>query len=137
LRCLECLYRGHAVEDMVCDRKQENLDILEEFATLGWITENGFRQDGAASGFYPVITLPQVKHVENMGGYSRLLNMTCIEAEDLADEGVRLHTKWVGAQPYYTAAIAKKAFQTATGAWNGRHTWATNIKWAGRQSNAE
>jgi hypothetical protein len=49
-----------------------------------------------------------------MGGYSRLLNMTCIEAKDLADDGARLHAKWVGAEPYYTAAIAKKAFQTAT-----------------------
>jgi hypothetical protein len=99
----------------VCDKKQDNLDIFEEFATLGWITENRFRLDGAASGFFPVVTLPQVRHVENMGGYSRLLNMTCIEAEDLADEGARLHTKWVVAKPYYTATIAKKAFQTATG----------------------
>jgi hypothetical protein len=35
LRCLKCLHRGHAVEDLVCDRKQENLNIFEEFATVG------------------------------------------------------------------------------------------------------
>jgi hypothetical protein len=56
---------------------------------------NRFRKDGEASGLFPVITLPQVKHVENIGGYSRLLNMTCLEAKDLADKGARLHTKWV------------------------------------------
>jgi hypothetical protein len=82
---------------------------------LCWITVNRFRKDGEASGLFPVITLPQVKHVENIGGYSRLLNMTCLEAKDLADKGARLHTKWVGAKLYYTAAIAKKAFQTPTG----------------------
>jgi hypothetical protein len=41
--------------------------------------------------------------------------MTCLEAKDLADEGASLHTKWIEAEPYYMAAVAKKAFQTATG----------------------
>jgi hypothetical protein len=65
-------------------------------------------------GFFPVITLPQVCHVENMGGYLRLLAMSMPEAQELVTEGIVLHTKWVGAEPYFTQAAARKGYLMAT-----------------------
>jgi hypothetical protein len=41
--------------------------------------------------------------------------MEVADAERLVDEGARLHTEWVGAEPFYTQAAALKAFLGATG----------------------
>jgi hypothetical protein len=74
---------------------------------MGWVTENQFWKEGAALGYYPIVTLPQVRHIDNMGGYSSLMVMEIKDAEDLADEGARLHTQWVGAEPFFTQAAAR------------------------------
>jgi hypothetical protein len=71
---------------------------------------NPFRTEGAAAGYYPILTLGQVQHVDNMEGYSRLLAMEVADAERLVDKGARLHTAWVGAEPFYTQAAALKGF---------------------------
>jgi hypothetical protein len=115
MRCFDCLHRVHAASDKVCKAKDANLTIFEEAANLGFVTRNRFRTEGAASGYYPILTLGQVRHVDNMGGYSRLLAMEVANAERLVDEGARLHTEWVGAEPYYTQAAASRAFLGATG----------------------
>jgi hypothetical protein len=115
LRCFDCLHRGYAASDKVCKAKEANLTIFEEAANLGFVTRNRSRTDGAASGYYPILTLGQVQHVDNMGGYSRLLAMEVADAERLVNEGARLHTEWVGAVPYYRQAAASKAFLGATG----------------------
>jgi hypothetical protein len=84
-----------------------NLELFEEAAGLGWVTENWFRKEGAASGFYPIVTLPQVCHINNMGGYSRLMAMEVGKAEELDDKGARLHTQWVGAESFFYASGSK------------------------------
>jgi hypothetical protein len=61
-----------------------------------------------------VITLLQVRHIKNMGGYLRLLAMSIPWAQELVDEGVILHTKWVGTEPYFTQAAARKGYLMAT-----------------------
>jgi hypothetical protein len=48
---------------------------------LGFVTRNRFRTDGAAAGYYPFLTLGQLQHVDNMGGYSPLLAMEVADAE--------------------------------------------------------
>jgi hypothetical protein len=73
-----------------------------------------FQQEGSASGFFSVITLPQVCHIENTGGYSRLLAMSIPEAQELVNKGKVLHTKWVGAESYFTQAPARKGYLMAT-----------------------
>jgi hypothetical protein len=83
-------------------------------ADVGWVTTNRFWQEGSASCFFPVLTLPQVRHIENMGGYLHLLAMSILEAQELVDEGILLHTKWVGAKPYFTQAAARQGFLMAT-----------------------
>jgi hypothetical protein len=42
-----------------------------------------------------------------------MLALEVEEAEDLTDEGARLHTHWVGAKPFYTQAAASRGFQGA------------------------
>jgi hypothetical protein len=110
LRCFDCLHRGHAATDNVCEAKEANLYIFEEAATTGFVTRNRFRMEGSASGYYPIVTLGQVRHVENMGGYSRLIPMEVDDAERLVDKGAQLHTGWVGAEPFYTQEAAKSGF---------------------------
>jgi hypothetical protein len=99
LQCFHCLCRGRAEVDNVCLDVDVNLTLFEDTAKIGWVTSNRFRQEGSASGFFPVLTLLQVRHAENMGGYSRLLTMLILEAQKLATEGIELHQKWVGAEP--------------------------------------
>jgi hypothetical protein len=82
---------------------------------VGFITINCFRTEGAAAGYYPMVTLGQVRHVDNMGGYSRLMAMEVADAECLVDEGARLHSAWVGAEPFYTQVAALKGFFRAAG----------------------
>jgi hypothetical protein len=48
-----------------------------------------------------------------MGGYSRLIAMLIPEAQKLVTEGIDLHQKWVGAEPYFTKAAARKGFLMA------------------------
>jgi hypothetical protein len=91
-----------------------NLELFEEAAGLGWVTENRFRKEGAASGYYPIVTLPQVCHIDNMSGYSRLMAMETKDAEELADKGARLHTQWVGAETFFTQAAARIGYLGAT-----------------------
>jgi hypothetical protein len=113
LRCFDCLRRGHAASDGVC-KDNINLELFEEVAWLGWVTENRFQKEGAASGFYPVLTLSQIRHIDNMGGYSRLLAMTVEEATQLTEEGALLHSQWVGAEPFFTQAAARMGYLGAT-----------------------
>jgi hypothetical protein len=113
LCCIDCLRQGHAASDGVC-RDDSNLQLIEEAAGLGWVTENRFRKEGAASGFYPVVTLSQIRHIDIMGGYSWLLAMTDEEAMHLTDEGALLHSQWVGAEPYFTQAAASMGYLEAT-----------------------
>jgi hypothetical protein len=115
LRSFDCLHQGHAASDKVCKATDANLAIFEEAANLGFVTRNRFQTEGAAAGYYPILTLGQVRHVDNMGGYSRLLAMEVADTERLADEGARLHTAWVGAEPFYTQAAALKGFLGAAG----------------------
>jgi hypothetical protein len=103
-----------------------NLTIFEEAADMGWVMENRFRPEGAASGYFPVLTMWQVRHVDNLGGYSTLLTVaraaSCPsraadgikQAEEMEDEGAAQHTKWIGAEPYYTQAVARKGYTGAT-----------------------
>jgi hypothetical protein len=114
LCCFNCLCRGHAEVDNVCKDKDVNLALFEDTARVEWVTSNQFRQEGCALGFFPILTLPQVCHVENMGGYLRLLAMSIPEAQKLVTEGIELHQKWVGAEPYFTQAAARKGFLMAT-----------------------
>jgi hypothetical protein len=104
LRCFNCMCRGHAEEDNVCKDVGVNLALFEDTERLGWVTCNLFRQEGCASGLFPILTLPQVCHVDNMGGYSRLLSLLIPGAQQLVTEGIELHQKWVGGEPYYTQA---------------------------------
>jgi hypothetical protein len=113
-RCFHCLCRGQAEADNVCKDVDVNLALFEDTARVGWVTSNPFRQEGCASGFFPILTLPQVCHVENMGGYSRLLAMSIPEAQKLVTEGIELHQKLVGAEPYFTQAAAREGFLMAT-----------------------
>jgi hypothetical protein len=113
LRCFDCLRRGHAASDGVC-MDDSSLELFEEAAGLGWVTENCFRKEGAASGFYPVLTLSQIRHIDNMGRYSRLLAMTVEEATQLTEEGALLHSQWVGAEPFFTQAAARMGYLGAT-----------------------
>jgi hypothetical protein len=110
LPCFDCLYRGHAASDKVCEAKDASLTIFEEAAEVGFVTRNRFRTEGAAAGYYPIVTLGQVRHLDNMGGYSRLMAMEVANAERLVEEGARLHSAWVGAEPFYTQAAALKGF---------------------------
>jgi hypothetical protein len=43
-----------------------------------------------------------------MGGYSRLLAMSIPEAQKLVTEGIEIHQKWVGAEPYFTQAAGQE-----------------------------
>jgi hypothetical protein len=113
LRCFHCLRRGHAAGDGVCG-DEINLELFEEAAGMGWVTENRFRKEGAASVFYPVLTLPQIRHINNMGGYSRLLAMSVKEATQLTDKGAQLHSQWVGAEPFFTQAADRVGYLGAT-----------------------
>jgi hypothetical protein len=115
LQCFDCLHRGHVALDKVFKARDAHLTIFEEAANLGFVTRNRFRTEGAASGYYPILTLGQVRHVDNMGGYSRLLAMDVADAERLIDKGARLHTEWVGAEPYYAQVAASRGFLGATG----------------------
>jgi hypothetical protein len=108
------MHRGHAEVDNVCLDVDVNLALFEALADVGWVTTNRFQQEGSALGFFPVITLPQVRHVENTGGYSRVLAMSIPEAQELVTEGIVLHTKWVGAEPYFTQAAVRKGYLMAT-----------------------
>jgi hypothetical protein len=110
LLCFDCLHRGHAASDNVYEAKEANLYIFKEAATVGFVTRNRFRTEGSAAGYYPIVTLGQVRHVENMGGYLRLMAMEVADAELLVNEGAQLHTEWVGAEPFYTQAAAKSGF---------------------------
>jgi hypothetical protein len=114
LRCFNCMCRGHAEVDNICKDVDVNLALFEDTARLGWVTCNRFRQEGCASGFFPILTLPQVRHVDNMGGYLRLLSVSIPDAQQLVTEGIKLHQKWVGAEPYYTQAAVRKGFLMAT-----------------------
>jgi hypothetical protein len=114
LRCFQCLYRGHAEVDQVCRDVDINLALFENSAELGWVTSNRFWQERSASGFFPILTLPQVCHIKNMGGYSSLLAMSIPEAEELVNKGILLHTKWVGSEPYFTQAAARQGYLIAT-----------------------
>jgi hypothetical protein len=67
LRCFHCLHRGHAEGDGVCRDVDVNLTIFEEAAATGFVTKNRFRPEGAGSGYYPVITLSQVRHIDSVG----------------------------------------------------------------------
>jgi hypothetical protein len=49
-----------------------------------------------------------------MGGYLSLLSMSIPDVQQLVTEGIELHQKWVGAEPYYTQAVVRKGFQIAT-----------------------
>jgi hypothetical protein len=40
--------------------------------------------------------------------------MLILEAHKLVTEGIELHQKWVGAEPYFTQAAARKGFLMAT-----------------------
>jgi hypothetical protein len=100
--------RGHAEEDNVCEDVDVNLALFEDTARLGWVTCNRFWQEGCSLGFYPILTLPQVRHVDNMSGYSRLIALLIPDAQQLVTEGIKLHQKWVGAEPYYTQARGQK-----------------------------
>jgi hypothetical protein len=40
--------------------------------------------------------------------------MSIPEAQELVDEGILLHTKWVGAHPYFTQAAARQGYLMAT-----------------------
>jgi hypothetical protein len=93
LRCFDCLHRGHAALDKVCEAKEANFTIFEEAAALGFVTRNRFRTEGSAAGYYPIVTMGQVQHVENMGGYLRLMAMEVADAEFLVNEGAQLHTE--------------------------------------------
>jgi hypothetical protein len=108
LRCFNCMHRGHAEVDNVCRNVDVNLALFKDSADVGLVTPNRFRHEGSASGFFPVITLPQVRHIENTGGYLRLLPMSIREAQELVDEGIILLRKWVGAEPYFTQAVARQ-----------------------------
>jgi hypothetical protein len=114
LRCFNCMHRGHTEVDNVCRDVEVNLALFEDLADVGWVTTNRFRQERSASGFFPIITLPQVHHIENTGGYSRLLAMSIPEAQELVDKGIILHTMWVGAKPYFTQAAAWQGYHMAT-----------------------
>jgi hypothetical protein len=99
--------------DNVCLDVDVNLALFEDAGDVGLVTSNWFRQEGCASGFFPILTLPQVRHVKNTGGYSRLLAISVPEAQELVTEGIVLHTKWVGAEPYFTQAAARKGYLMA------------------------
>jgi hypothetical protein len=100
--------------------------IFEEAADLRWVTENRFRPEGAASGYFPVLTMPEVRYVDNLGGYSTLLAVaraaSCPSraadginrAEEMADERAAQHMRWIGAEPFYTQAVARKGYTGAT-----------------------
>jgi hypothetical protein len=113
LRYFQCLHRGHAEGDRVCSNSDVNLTIFEEAAAMGFVTKHRFRPERGGSGYYPVLTLAQVRHVDNMGGYYRLLALDAKEAEDLTNEGARLHTQWLGAKPCFTQAAASRGFKVA------------------------
>jgi hypothetical protein len=68
LNCFNCMCRGHAEEDNVCEDVDVNLALFKDTVRLGWVTCNRFWQEGYTSGFYPILTLLQVCHVDNMGG---------------------------------------------------------------------
>jgi hypothetical protein len=36
------------------------------------------------------------------------------EAQELVDKGIILHTKWVGAKPYFTQVAARQGYLMAT-----------------------
>jgi hypothetical protein len=80
---------------------------------VGWVTTNRFQQEGSVAGFFPVLTLPQVRHIENTVGYLRLLAMMIPELLELVDKEIILHTKWVGAEPYFTKAAARQGYLMA------------------------
>jgi hypothetical protein len=97
IRCFNCMHRGHAEVDNICLNVDVNLALFKDLADVGWVTTNRFLPEGSASGFFPIITLPQVRHIRNTGGYLQLLAMSIPEAQELVKEGIVLHTKWVGA----------------------------------------
>jgi hypothetical protein len=78
------------------------------------VTENRYRPEGCAAGFYPILTIPQVRYVESMGGYSTLMALSIEDAEAMTDEGIQLHIKWVGAEPFFSQAAEQKGYLGAT-----------------------
>jgi hypothetical protein len=99
--------------DNVCRNVNVNLALFKDSADVGWVTTNRFRQEGSVKGFFPVITLPQVRHIKNTGG-SHLLAMSIPEAQELVKQGIILYTKWVGAKPYFTKAAARQGYLMVT-----------------------
>jgi hypothetical protein len=88
LRCFNCMCRGHAEEDKVCENVNVNLALFEDTARLGWVTCNRFQQEGCTLGFYPILTLSQVRHLDNIDGYSRLLALSIPDVQQLVTEGI-------------------------------------------------
>jgi hypothetical protein len=74
------------------------LALFEDVTQFGWVTENRYRPEGCAAGFYPVITIPQVHYKESMCGYATLMALSVEDARAMTDEGIQLHIKWVGAE---------------------------------------
>jgi hypothetical protein len=61
----------------VCEHISVNKDFLEEQANLRWVTSDRHRHNGAAAGFYLVVTLSQLHYITNLGW---LLTMTEMQA---------------------------------------------------------
>jgi hypothetical protein len=70
------------------------LALFEDVAQFGWVTENRYRPEGCAAGFYPVITIPQVRYKESMCGYATLMALSVKDARAMTDKGIQLHIKW-------------------------------------------
>jgi hypothetical protein len=67
-RCFHCLHQGHAEGDVVFRDVDINLTIFEEAAATDFVTKNRFGPEGAGPGYYPGITLSQVRHINGMWG---------------------------------------------------------------------
>jgi hypothetical protein len=126
------MHRGHAEVDNVCHNVDVNLALFKDSADMGWVTTNCFRQEGSASGFFPVITLPQVCHIENTGGYLRLLAMSIPEAQELIDEGVILHTRFVGRRTLLHTSRGQAGLPHGNGCRSMPRTWGGIIQEGGR-----
>jgi hypothetical protein len=99
LRCFDCMHRGHAEVDNVCLDVDINLALFEDLADVGWVTRDLYWISFPSSPFRRFATLRTREDIR-----------ACWPCR----YQIVLHTKWVGAEPYFTQAVARKGYLMAT-----------------------
>jgi hypothetical protein len=75
------------------------LEIFENSANHGYVTNNRYRDWGTSNGFYPIVRLAQLHHIDINGWYERLLSLNKHDRRELVGDADNQHNRWVSAEP--------------------------------------